>query len=573
MASDEAGNSITRNTNTDKEDLVLINIKEFMKSEELNHEAVCVYRVPKSLSSAKSEAFTPQFVGLGPYHHSRPEFYKLKLSTAKRMLNDFTNYAEKKLKELKLAPTIRDCYDGNIAFKDDTLLYLMIVDALFLYQFLHNHSLESKEEGVDITLTQLNRNISIFTEKQGTPLVNAAGVEFTKYAIVSDVFMLENQIPTCILKSIMKDLNVDEHLGSAMLDFCTKFCPIHTNKSKDVNNVHLLDLMYHLIVPPEPEHQPEPNNDPEPEPQSRPDSQKTQTTCWDLFSSIPVYLLLICFVMICAVLLILELIFWVLSFLFGLLLKLVGFCSPVFDELHKLLTTSNFKVLKPYATFVEQTRGTFKFFQESKNMDASLAVMIPSAMELDKAGIHLHPTNGGISSIEFDVTKCQFDLPSIRLDVNSEVIIRNLVAYESLIKSKYLIFTRYTELMSAIINTSEDVKLLVHKKIIQTELSDEVVAQLFNGMSKSIRPTKTPQLDEEIKKVKDKFDSTQKLYRVMTKYGGSCWKFFIVVAALVFFVLSVVQTICSVITCNRTSRFGNVLEYRDYGRNNNFSSI
>ena len=136
---------------------------------------------------------------------------------------------------------------------------------------------------------------------------------------------------------------------------------------------------------------------------------------------------------------------------------------------------------------------------------------IPSAMQLHNAGIFFKPIESDISSINFDDENCVFYLPSIRLDVNSEVIIRNLLAYETLIKSNTpLVFTRYVELMRAIIDTPADVKILVDSEIIKTELWSEKVAELFKGLSKSIRPTMTPDLDKVIHKVKAKFDTTQK---------------------------------------------------------------
>ncbi|KAG5019957.1 hypothetical protein JHK87_015812 [Glycine soja] len=88
------------------------------------------------------------------------------------------------------------------------------------------------------------------------------------------------------------------------------------------------------------------------------------------------------------------------------------------------------------------------------------------------------------------------------------------MAYESLIDSKRpLVFSRYVEIMRAIIDTCEDVKLLVQREIIQqTELSDQVVEDLFNGMRKSIRPTNTLDLEKEIKKVNAKYDDSQKVF-------------------------------------------------------------
>lgn len=38
---------------------------------------VCVFKVPKSISSAKPEAYTPQLIGLGPNHHLQPQLMEM----------------------------------------------------------------------------------------------------------------------------------------------------------------------------------------------------------------------------------------------------------------------------------------------------------------------------------------------------------------------------------------------------------------------------------------------------------------------------------------------------------------
>jgi len=48
---------------------------------------VSVFNVPKQLRVHKPEAYTPQFIALGPYHHWRPELYEMeryKLAAARR---------------------------------------------------------------------------------------------------------------------------------------------------------------------------------------------------------------------------------------------------------------------------------------------------------------------------------------------------------------------------------------------------------------------------------------------------------------------------------------------------------
>ncbi|KAH1043232.1 hypothetical protein GLYMA_09G159800v4 [Glycine max] len=117
--------------------------------------------------------------------------------------------------------------------------------------------------------------------------------------------------------------------------------------------------------------------------------------------------------------------------------------------------------------------------------EALEVVNIPCVRELHSVGVYFQPVEGGNMAIEFDEKKGIFYLPVLKLDLNSEVIMRNLVAHEALTKPDFLIFTRYTELMRGIIDTVEDVKLLKNAGIIESNssLGVEETEELFNGMT------------------------------------------------------------------------------------------
>ncbi|XP_028124080.1 putative UPF0481 protein At3g02645 [Camellia sinensis] len=127
---------------------------------------------------------------------------------------------------------------------------------------------------------------------------------------------------------------------------------------------------------------------------------------------------------------------------------------------------------------------------------------IPSVIELSKAGVKFLPMNGCVATISFDITTAKFYLPTVTLEVNTKAIMRNLVAYEACNASGPLIFTRYTKLMNGIIDTEEDAKLLGEEGIILDHVkSNKEVAELWNGMSRSVRLTKVPFLDKVIEDV------------------------------------------------------------------------
>ncbi|KAF9666256.1 hypothetical protein SADUNF_Sadunf16G0210700 [Salix dunnii] len=140
-------------------------------------------------------------------------------------------------------------------------------------------------------------------------------------------------------------------------------------------------------------------------------------------------------------------------------------------------------------------------------------ITIPSVTQLCKCGVRFVPSNVGISTIYLDKKTCTFYIPTISLDVNSDVVLRNLVAYEASNATGPMVFTRYTDWINGIIDTSEDAKIIRERGIILNHYlkNDEEVANIWNGMSSSIRLTKVPFLDKVIGDVIKYHDGLLKL--------------------------------------------------------------
>ncbi|XP_047151945.1 putative UPF0481 protein At3g02645 [Vigna umbellata] len=562
---------------------------------------VCVCRVPKSLISGHPEAFSPHFVGLGPYHRTRFELTmtdELKLAAARRIMNHAFEIHLSDVEPFYHQDTLK-----SYAHEKDMLLKGITIDGLFLLALL-NRSLDAQPQ----------QHTYFLTGKRGMPLVNAFGVELTIDAVSRDVFMLENQIPTRVLHQIDQVTTphgIQSHdLGAKMLRFCKKYCPLAKPESLSKNaeeHSHLLDLMYHLVAPmapqtaipnPEVDNEVDPEVGPHPKPDTattekpepvavmtdkppesvvvkaeKPDMRSSKTErkgCCFMFRSI-CFTILIFFMIIGLILWYLLLLIW--RIVIGVLLIpyriLAGIVKTVVI-VSVMFFSSFLPVSEDMATVIGRMKAPkSKQPEEGKvstlgnilpkkwvdrirrylfgDEDERPAVTIQSVTELDGAGFHFKPANS-IKDIRFEARKKELFLPVIKLDENSEVIMRNLVAYESLTRSTYLIFTRYIEIMRAIIDTPEDVNLLVKNEIIVTKLNDKVVADLFNGMSTSIRPTETPELEEVMKKVKRRFEDSQWLHKLV-KYVSSSWKILTAIAAFSFFVLNTVQTFCSVYDC------------------------
>ncbi|XP_068503025.1 putative UPF0481 protein At3g02645 isoform X2 [Phaseolus vulgaris] len=483
---------------------------------------VCIYQVPKSSSSAKPEAFAPQLIAIGPYNHFCPKLYpmeRFKVLSAKAVLDHFQKHDLKQIVEefRNTATFIRASYHKYLDLKDETLLYTVAIDALFLLNFFHNY---------------LNEKFSGSFMAGLEDRVRLRGVKLTKDAIIRDILMVENQIPTysllkiLVLQSSEPPHLVQDYLGSMLLSFCHQHSPLRlthgTSCSEAVSkHYHVLDLMYRLVV----SH--EKSETPIPDPK-----QGTSVLQRSSISE--------------AMAISFKKVKGVLTWTVDSLKMLKDVDIPLVKRIKRnldpvLKVSSQLEILSSHPKLGEE--------------EAPLVVKIPCVRELHSVGVFFQPLEGGNMAIEFDEKMGILYLPVLKLDVNSEVIMRNLVAYEALTKPDFLIFTRYTELMRGIVDTVEDVKLLMKAGIIESSssLSVQETEELFNGMSKSIGPTKTQKLDETIKKVNKYYQCRRKInfFRVLTEYVYKSWKFFTLLATFVLLAMTAIETFCSVYDCHR----------------------
>ncbi|CAH9129821.1 unnamed protein product [Cuscuta epithymum] len=146
---------------------------------------------------------------------------------------------------------------------------------------------------------------------------------------------------------------------------------------------------------------------------------------------------------------------------------------------------------------------------------------IPSASELSKK--HLVDFKllewKGIRDIKFDIqcTKMIY-LPEITLKNDSEVILRNLVAYESAIATPEPAFelAGYIHLMSNLLQTPDDVAMLRVKEIITGDLTDGEVLEIFNEIGKTVgnsKPKKECASRDVVKQVKQMVEEWEKRRR------------------------------------------------------------
>ncbi|PON55185.1 hypothetical protein TorRG33x02_300080 [Trema orientale] len=233
------------------------NIYTIFKKDENMDVPICIFKVPNSLASSKPEAYVPQLLGLGPYHHLRPELQQMqtyKLSEVKRICKAFENNKFELLvlvlREI-VGPSARACYDMYLDMDDEVLACILAIDGLFLFELLCCYGI-SKDALGHLDLLHL---------------VNSAGRRLARDTTLRDVMMVENQVPILVLKVILITLEmfasqeekmepieliVSDPFPRMLLGFCNALSPLKVlidyPQYKVLKHAHLLDLMYHLII-------------------------------------------------------------------------------------------------------------------------------------------------------------------------------------------------------------------------------------------------------------------------------------------------------------------------------------
>ncbi|XP_021906491.1 putative UPF0481 protein At3g02645 [Carica papaya] len=526
----------------------VINIRRALEEdlEEDVEAPVCIFNVPKMLLSGDPDLYTPQEIALGPYHCWRPELYEMeryKLAAAKRTQTQLQSLCFQLLVEqlTHVEPRIRACYHKYLDFNGETLAWMMAIDASFLLEFLQIYAtIEGK------TLSRIPSRMSHF--------VDYSGRKPGHNAILRDIVMLENQIPLFVLRNILESQlssaqSADDMLLSMLLGLCREISPFKMEELpmiKIAECTHILDFLYRMIVPLVEETSAEEVESHDHE------TEQEKGSKWNhlrrLFSKIrqvPVQRIIRKMVSSKPVVVVLRLPWKIFSSL------------PVFAmfklPLERLFAWQN-----------EETRTNNMISNDDNNNNNKSPLVeeitIPSVTELSEAGIRFLASNSNILVTDFNIETATIQLPIISLDINTQVLLRNLVAYEAWNGSGPLVFTRYTELMDGIIDTEEDIKLLREKGIILNHLkSDEEAAKLWNGMSKSLRLSKVDFLDKVIEDINKYYNNhwRVRVRKLINQYVYSSWQFLTLMAAVLLLLLVSLQAFCSVYKYARVFRLNN----------------
>ncbi|GJN12097.1 hypothetical protein PR202_ga30344 [Eleusine coracana subsp. coracana] len=379
---------------------------------------------------------------------------------------------------------------------------MMAIDTCFLLNFLERYS---SDEDTDIVSSAAN-------------WINAG---------VRDALMLENQIPLFLFPKTLQLCGVStEQVAIQVLcnvfdRFTKDVSPIKINANRVIGDMarpaHLLELLYRFLVPDaaafDDDQQDtnvsiteQPSLD-EVEKQQFQDYDKVKKACLQVARNVPV-----------------------LTGMVSLVGKLMAS-----KEVQKRLNGMNLGSIA--------------------NSPLAQEIKVPSVTQLAGCGVRFAPAPEGIAGISFDRATTTLNLPVITLDGNTEVILRNLVAYEAVAVRGPLVLARYTELLNGIIDTAKDVKILKQSGVVVNQMkSNKEAAEMWNGMCRATRISKVPRLDGVIRAVNDHRNRTAmvRARKLLKKYVFRSWKILTLLASLVMLLLTALQTFCSAYPCEST---------------------
>jgi hypothetical protein len=171
-----------------------------------------------------------------------------------------------------------------------------------------------------------------------------------------------------------------------------------------------------------------------------------------------------------------------------------------------------------------------------------------SAIALQDAGINFKKSKTR-SLRDFSFNRGVLRLPTLKLDDSTEYIFLNLIAFERLHIGTGSEITSFIVLMDTIIDSAMDVSILSRNGILTNAFgNDQVVANLFNSMSKEIPVDRNGQLENVRESMNHYCKKPWKKWRasLIHTYFRSPWAIVSLVGGIFIFVFTLIQTIYTI---------------------------
>ncbi|RDY03292.1 UPF0481 protein, partial [Mucuna pruriens] len=143
-------------------------------------------------------------------------------------------------------------------------------------------------------------------------------------------------------------------------------------------------------------------------------------------------------------------------------------------------------------------------------------------------------------------------MPMLNVNQDTEILFRNIMAFEHCHLLDTAIITQYVAILGFLINTEKDVNVLIDNKIIVNRLGDtNAVATMINSLSSAVSmPLFNLDYFTLCNNLNNFYKKPHNMYKAIFihEYFNTPWKIASTVAAVVLLLLTLIQTICSIIS-------------------------
>ncbi|GMN37832.1 hypothetical protein TIFTF001_042700 [Ficus carica] len=173
---------------------------------------------------------------------------------------------------------------------------------------------------------------------------------------------------------------------------------------------------------------------------------------------------------------------------------------------------------------------------------------MPSAARLREAGIKFKSSTSPNSILDIKFEDGVLEIPPILIHEDTESLFRNLICLEQCLPNCDTIVTSYAILLDNLINTTEDMEILCKGRIFDNFLNTDDATELFNQLYDDAY-VKEFHYTDLIKKVQKYCGRHWPRYRTVFihEYLKHPWAICSIVVAAIFLILTVVQTVFTII--------------------------
>ncbi|XP_077217109.1 UPF0481 protein At3g47200-like [Tasmannia lanceolata] len=230
---------------------------EFKSNEGLTKHSI--YKVPPYIFNTNKTAYEPHIASIGPYHHGKPQLKSMeahkhrardhRLERFNKTNDDYKMMLDNKLKDLM------DSYEQlDDEWRDqDKFLQLMLLDGFFLLELLRSYCWINNYYDVNDPVFSLLQSVGIENDYCiNDPVFSFDGsVNILPY-IVSDLLMVENQLPLLVLQTIMDvesdTMGIQEHYKLLNILVEGFFIPAMKPDPDIGEGLHMLDIVRKCMI-------------------------------------------------------------------------------------------------------------------------------------------------------------------------------------------------------------------------------------------------------------------------------------------------------------------------------------